>query len=329
MRQPQPWLAAGLTGVLTAVMLTACQAWAVSDSGYITPSPGIVVLTPVTVTAPPPAPTTARATAPVVPLPAQDDYPTLAADAALTSGQGPVIEYFVSTPTEVNPGETALLFWSSKQADTAVIYRLDADGERGREWEVRPEGSLTVTPRSLGQVEIYVLVVSNSVTTAEQTLSIGTRCPYTWFFNPPPEDQCPAGEPASLQASLQRFEYGLMAYLPDTNEIVVLFDDGPAPDEPDWLLLPNPFGEGMPEDDPSLAPPEGLTQPRRGFGVVWREHPTVRERLGWALSDEVIYEMLIQRVTLEDATLLYFSDETGAVITFGEMSAGWQVAGFR
>jgi hypothetical protein len=34
------------------------------------------------------------------------------------------------------------------------------------------------------------------------------------------------------------------------------------------------------------TPPSGLVEPNYGFGKAWREQPTVRERLGWALSDE-------------------------------------------
>ncbi|HEU5087339.1 MAG TPA: hypothetical protein VFT99_07830, partial [Roseiflexaceae bacterium] len=38
--------------------------------------------------------------------------------------------------------------------------------------------------------------------------------------------------------------------------------------------------------DPSDQPPPGLRTPQRGFGKVWREHPAVRERLGWATQPE-------------------------------------------
>lgn len=34
------------------------------------------------------------------------------------------------------------------------------------------------------------------------------------------------------------------------------------------------------------TPPNGLREPVRGFGKVWRSNPDVRNGLGWATSDE-------------------------------------------
>jgi hypothetical protein len=34
------------------------------------------------------------------------------------------------------------------------------------------------------------------------------------------------------------------------------------------------------------VPPPGLYQPIRGFGKLWRTHPEVRDRLGWATAPE-------------------------------------------
>ena len=48
--------------------------------------------------------------------------------------------------------------------------------------------------------------------------------------------------------------------------------------------------DGMPDHDPSISPPAGKTQPVRGFGLAWRTQPTVRDRLGWALSAEGQYD---------------------------------------
>jgi len=49
------------------------------------------------------------------------------------------------------------------------------------------------------------------------------------------------------------------------------------------------FREGSPESDPRYAPPAGKQQPVRGFGLVWRANPGVREALGWALDKEQGY----------------------------------------
>jgi hypothetical protein len=67
-----------------------------------------------------------------------------------------------------------------------------------------------------------------------------------------------------------------------------LYADGSAPF---WDVMPNGWFVGQPEDDPTIVPPPGFFQPRRGFGLVWRTgyvSPTavVRDRLGWATDPE-------------------------------------------
>jgi len=60
----------------------------------------------------------------------------------------------------------------------------------------------------------------------------------------------------------------------------VLYRDGA------WRIFPDTWIEGQAENDPSLSPPEGRVQPGRGFGKLWREDATVREKLGWGLRVE-------------------------------------------
>jgi hypothetical protein len=40
-----------------------------------------------------------------------------------------------------------------------------------------------------------------------------------------------------------------------------------------------------------------LYQPQRGFGLVWREEPTIRDRLGWALATESGGDTAVQRTS--------------------------------
>ena len=54
----------------------------------------------------------------------------------------------------------------------------------------------------------------------------------------------------------------------------------------DWAHYVDRFEEGDPERDPDLVPPEGLLQPVRGFGRIWREEEGIRPALGWALASE-------------------------------------------
>ena len=58
----------------------------------------------------------------------------------------------------------------------------------------------------------------------------------------------------------------------------------------DWVNRPDLYQEGDPESDPAFIPPEGLLQPVRGFGLLWRSDEGIRQALGWALAPEVGFE---------------------------------------
>jgi hypothetical protein len=62
-----------------------------------------------------------------------------------------------------------------------------------------------------------------------------------------------------------------------------------------WFFTGDTWRDGLdPSDDPAIIPPNGLYQPVRGFGKVWRERPGVREALGWATAEEQGFTAVIQ-----------------------------------
>lgn len=79
----------------------------------------------------------------------------------------------------------------------------------------------------------------------------------------------------------QIFENGRMFYVQPRAEIWVMFDN-----DNEWQIHEDTWAEGLPESDPSLIVPEGLYQPIRGFGKLWRENETIRNELGWAIGQE-------------------------------------------
>ena len=86
---------------------------------------------------------------------------------------------------------------------------------------------------------------------------------------------------------MQEFEHGRMFWIQATGQIVVLFDDYPTnanQTNPAWLSTPDTYTDAEPPNDPAIVPPEGMFQPERGFGKVWRETPGVSDRLGWAVN---------------------------------------------
>ena len=103
----------------------------------------------------------------------------------------------------------------------------------------------------------------------------------------------PAPFQTDLTAVYQPFERGFMIYVPDRKAVWVFVQ--PETTIPSaftaglWLAYADTFSEGEPETDPALVAPEGLIQPKRGFGKVWRENGPVRAALGWAADIELPY----------------------------------------
>lgn len=80
--------------------------------------------------------------------------------------------------------------------------------------------------------------------------------------------------------ALQPFERGLMLWRGDTRQIIALAHNGQL-----WQVADS-WNEGMPADDPAFAAPPGVVQPVRGFGLVWRSNPALRDALGWGTQPE-------------------------------------------
>lgn len=99
---------------------------------------------------------------------------------------------------------------------------------------------------------------------------------------------CPTGEPQQVGGVFQPYEHGTMFWREGDKSIYVLSGlNGQGSDAGGtWWRLDDTFTEGEPESDPSLVPPNGLEQPVRGFGKVWRANGFIREATGWATGPE-------------------------------------------
>jgi hypothetical protein len=75
--------------------------------------------------------------------------------------------------------------------------------------------------------------------------------------------------------------------------------------------------------DPDIDPPPRLYQPVRGFGLLWREEPGVRERLGWAVDREEGYQTALQR-TSHRYWDLYIRALDGGVWKLGPNGSSWE-----
>lgn len=234
----------------------------------------------------------------------------------------PRIEFFTSDPLRVEPGKTVTLFWSARGVDNAVIYRLDAEGNRTQVYNVPPDGSLPITTRNSERGELrFVLSIGTGDNYSELTHSIPLTCPLTWFFNPPP-NECPKARAEETRLIDQTFERGRMVFAEGRNVIFVLFNDGR---KPAWLTFENRYNPDIHAERDPNAPPEFI-QPLRELGYLWRTNDTVRTRLGLGLAEAVAFDGLIQAAPARNqAETLYISGADGKILNLLAGGEVWLV----
>lgn len=326
--------------------LTGCEGWLVQDPDLVTPTatptPPVTgtaaiayaeSITPSTPTVTPTVTLTpiASATLPIGPTSTLDDAMLTGTAADPQIDRTPVIEYFVAVPTEAMPGDIIQFFWSTRNVTEAALWRVRADGSPGRAFPVEPEGQYSLPALAAGRDEEFVLSATNGHVTIEARVTVEVTCPVDFFFDPVPEETCPDAQAATGPAMFQAFEQGQMFWLQATNHVIILFTDvqrGTA-GRPAWMRVVNPFFEGAAEEDPNLVPPEGLRQPRREFGMVWRDTPGVRERVGWALGDQQPFTTTTQSAEVGGGTIFYFSDTLGTVIALLPGGASWEIVSYN
>ena len=276
---------------------------------------------------------TSTPTTPLMPTPAATSTSTLPSPTPVptkattstpspTPDELPIIAYFRTNVTDADPGDTITLEWQSSGGNQATLYHLMNSGQLDGWWEVEPTGSMDyVIPTETRNWEGFVLFVLDEADhVAQATLQVTVLCPDTWFF-PPPSDECPSGPPTFTDGAEQHFEHGLMLWIEAEDRLYVLFDDGM---QPAWKALQDKWDETMPESDPSIAPPRGLYQPVRGFGLVWREETGIRERLGWAVDNEVGYPTAIQSTSRFKYNVFYIRSLDGGVWELGPEGSEWR-----
>ena len=125
---------------------------------------------------------------------------------------------------------------------------------------------------------------------------------------------CPEGappQPLEVVGTAQEFEGGSMIWL--QGPIYVLYSDGT------FRRYDDTFVEGVDPETIGENPPAGRSEPRRGFGKVWRENADVRQRLGWAFAEELGGPITYQRF---DQGLMVAIDLRTQIITLAEDPSG-------
>jgi hypothetical protein len=57
--------------------------------------------------------------------------------------------------------------------------------------------------------------------------------------------------------------------------------------------------------DETVTPPEGAKNPERGFGLLWRTTPEVRDGVGWPWDDEVGAETAVQSMDVDGGKVTF------------------------
>jgi hypothetical protein len=260
--------------------------------------------------------------------PAMIDLP-VATVTQFLNPNAPRIEFFTTDVNSISPGSEVRLYWSIVNVDRAVIYRINAAGQRTLTYNIPPDGTQTITVGASERGNIdFQLVAGEGTQQIQQSLSIPILCPIAWFFIPAPE-ACPSAEAAPTTITEQTFERGRMLHLADSNRIYVLFNDGR---EPGWIDFPNLYDPAIhPERDEGFElalAGTGNVQPVGKLGFVWRGNDTVRNRLGVGTLPETVYEGSTQRAptsTTDGSESVFITSSTGTVIQLLPEGESWQI----
>lgn len=137
---------------------------------------------------------------------------------------------------------------------------------------------------------------------------------------------------AQIQVAEQRFQGGRMYWLQPIDQIWVMVESQQG--QGIWTVYDDAFEEGEIEFDPAIVAPEGLLQPERGFGKLWRENEEIREALGWGLQPEVGFVSNYRYEPGGDFTNGQFvpgygshvlNSSEGDVFRFNEINGTWQL----
>jgi len=249
---------------------------------------------------PPPLPTTnGDATAPLPPA------------TTVTSAGDPLINFFRANVEETDPGRSITLEWSTTNAMTITLWHLAPTGQFSNFWTVSESGSFDypVTVRERNRTTFALSAADGRGNSEMATVAVVLRCPDEWFFADPP-DICPASAANYSAGAEQQFERGTMIWIGAEDRIYVLFGDG---QQIAWMTYTDDWTLEVPENDPELAPPSGMYQPVRGFGLVWREQPGVKDRLGWAITEEGAYDTAVQRTSFAKYNETYIRARDGKI----------------
>ncbi|MCA0452655.1 MAG: hypothetical protein LCI00_01605 [Chloroflexi bacterium] len=145
-------------------------------------------------------------------------------------------------------------------------------------------------------------------------------CSTPWFFTMLQPVSCAMNPPLASAGSFLQFQNGAMLWIEKQDAIYVFYD---SVNSPRWQVFNDKFVEGMADIDPAFNNPPPFTwQPRRGFGLLWRNETGLRDRLGWAVTEAEI--PFTPQVQLGSDGMIFISDMRGGVYSLTPDSSDWK-----
>jgi hypothetical protein len=176
----------------------------------------------------------------------------------------PTVVYIVLSPTP--------------EADASPEASLEADASATTETPTESATATEAQPATPMPATVMGAQSDSATPTSQPTAPAATPMPANF----------PTQTVAQIQVAEQVFEGGRMMWLQPVAQIWVLEVDDEGSGS--WLRFEDNFVDGEDIDtDPSIVPPEGMFQPERGFGKLWRENDDLRDALGWAITPEFGY----------------------------------------
>jgi len=120
---------------------------------------------------------------------------------------------------------------------------------------------------------------------------------------------CPVEPEKSTWSAEETFVGGYMFWREDLLLIYAVYSDGT------WQSFADTWDSTQIIEDPTIVPPAGYYQPKRGFGKVWREQSGVRDKLSWATAPERGFGASWQAF---ERGLMLWSDHQGIFVLYND-----------
>jgi hypothetical protein len=231
---------------------------------------------------------------------------------------------FTARPDPIERGGTVTLTWDVHNPSHVSITRLTPEGiflaENVEARDIASSGSMALSvPEEYVTAVTYYLGASdaNGVILGAYA-TVGIVCPYDEHM----ASECPLTH-SYVPAAYEPFQGGYMVWRGDTRQIYVLYGKGR---DRDYEVYQDTWNEGQPIEIEE-TPPQGLLAPVRGFGKLWASEPGVRDRLGWATTEETGFTTLIEtvRVGRHGLTSIYLRLPDNRVVLLYGYPANWEI----